>query len=155
MHIRLLAALAMSALFAPSLAVGQTVPGDVTFEVPINLTRLNPEISRVMITCVIYSSALVDNQRQSKGRWIPRGLPGQLEVPVTAGRIERTVDVVVRVPAGALKEIDAKNAAANYECSIMAGTRSGSWVSLGDDPLARAGFEVRPVLQILTGNFTW
>ncbi len=55
-------------LLAPGLAIGQTIPGDVTFEIPINLTRLDPAITKVLVHCVIYPAGTSAIERDAHGR---------------------------------------------------------------------------------------
>ena len=71
----------------------QTVPGDVTFDVPLNLTRLWGEITKVAVWCKISSDALVGTRNKQ--------LQAQLELPVAAGQLVTTARVVpvTRVPA--------------------------------------------------------
>ncbi len=53
-------------LLIPRIATTQTVPGDVTFEVPINLTWFNLQITRIDVTCSIFTDALA-NTRTIRG----------------------------------------------------------------------------------------
>ncbi len=153
MYVRTLAALATSVLLAPSLAVGQTIPGDVTFEVPINLTRLDPAITRVRVVCVIYSTAIPGHDRRIRGAPAPAGLAGNLEIPVSSGRVVTTANVVVRISPTALKDPAGKSA--NYECSIGAALRSGDWWWFGNDQQVPAPFRMASPPQSLTGTFMW
>ena len=77
---RCLSVVAASTLLLPSTAhaqQAQSIPGDVTFELPVNLTRISGAISKVMVTCNISSAALAGSPNKK--------LAAQVELPVVAG----------------------------------------------------------------------
>ena len=91
---RCLSVVAASTLLLPSTAhaqQAQSIPGDVTFELPVNLTRISGAISKVMVTCNISSAALAGSPNKK--------LAAQVELPVVAGQVVTTVGVVVPVTA--------------------------------------------------------
>ena len=154
------AALAAGMLGLCPPAWAQTIPGDVTFEVPLNLTRLDSRITQIDITCYITSDAIpaVDNRMGGENR---NRLVGEVTLPVTLGRLVTTANVVVPVAAGRL--VDPIGKSANYECMITAysaGTRSrtggtpAGWGFLEENS-ANPAFRFSPTPQPITGSFDW
>lgn len=132
----------------------QTIPGDVTFEVPVNLTRLSPYVSKVAVTCQFGST--IDLNIGTVG--MTSGATGVLykmvELPVSAGQVVTTAHVVVTVPSTP----DFKpGQSLMYQCALTAlssepGVGSG-WQPF--DPKYGTSFNVSPTPLPITGKFVW
>ncbi len=132
----------------------QTVPGDVTFEVPINLTRLSSYISKVAVTCQF--GTRIDPNIGTIGT--TSGSTGVLykmvELPVLAGQAVTTAHVVVTVPSTP----DFKpGQSLMYQCALTALSSEpgvgGSWQPF--DPKYGTSFNVAPTPLPITGTFIW
>lgn len=132
----------------------QTVPGDVTFEVPINLTRLSSYISKVAVTCQF--GTRIDPNIGTIGT--TSGSTGVLykmvELPVSAGQAVTTAHVVVTVPSTP----DFKpGQSLMYQCALTALSSEpgvgSSWQPF--DPKYGTSFNVAPTPLPITGPFTW
>lgn len=142
------------AFIAAGEAGAQTVPGDVTFEVPINLTRLSPYLSSAAVTCVfgnrVVDPASIGTTDSGKGVLVK-----QVELPVSAGQVVTTARVVIAVPA----TVEYKpGQTLYYQCVLSAlssepGAGSG-WQRLDQKPRS-ASLQVSPVPVPITGTFTW
>jgi hypothetical protein len=142
--------LCLSMLFGEVSA--QTVPGDVTFEVPINLTRLSPYLSKVAVTCQF--GTMIDPYigTTSSGKDV---LFNRVELPVSAGQVVTTARVVIAVPATPPYK---PGQVLNYECALSA-LSSDPMGGNGWQPLSQkvpvASLQVSPVPVPITGTFTW
>lgn len=148
---KLFAAVLLSSV-VPTLAVAQptsTVPGDVTFNVPLDLSRLDPSITRVAVTCKLG----LEGENLSSPSSLDV-LMGRVEIPVADGRVVGTVGVVIDVPPEPRFK---PGQAMRYECSLTAlssasGT-GGGWQSFD----AKNGpiFTVTPQPVTLRDTFNW
>ena len=147
-------------------ASDQTIPGDIIFEVPINLTRLSPSLTKLAVTCAfgrdpksltIYPNmgttiSGTDVFSKSSGTDV---LSNRVEFPVSAGQVVTTARVVIAAPATPTHK---PGAVLNYECALSA---------LSSDPLAGSGWhqlgekvpvtslQLSPVPVPIKGTFTW
>jgi hypothetical protein len=148
---RVLAAIATASLLATAVtSVAQTASGDVTFELPLNLTQMSSDITKVQVACSITSEAIPPNTQTPKGTLTGR-LTNQIELPVTQGKLVTTARVVIAT--GDLNDPIGKSA--TYECSIMgfsASLQHWSWFEENPDVPA---FRLTPMPQRMTGSFTW
>ncbi len=164
MQIRSMIATIVGGVALAGAAAAQTMPGDVTFEVPINLTRLAADITQIDVTCSIASDAIVAT-RVVRGATNAGKLAGHVVLPVTNGRVVTTANVVVKVAPGALQDPYGKYATATYDCMLtgysasIRAVRTGGGVPAGwdifDQNSAKPSFRVSPTPQRLTGSFTW
>src|SRR5688572_8954051 len=90
-------------LTTPNVVSAQTM---ITFEAPVKLTQLSPEVEKVGMYCDIKSDAIVAPT--------PGVLSGVDEVPVVAGQLVTTFRVVLIFPEGTLKAPVGKTA--SYTC---------------------------------------
>lgn len=163
MRLQIHAALLMCALILPGSAFAQTIPGDVTFEVPLNLTRLAPEIRQIDITCYITGEGIPNPRAGTRGAPREGRFTGQVVLDVTQGRLVTTANVVVPVQTADYSILTGKTA--NYECMITAysaGIRSvrgttGSPAGWGflDANSTNPAFRFSPTPQRITGSFVW
>lgn len=166
MYARVLAALAMTAVAFPAGAPEniryEPVPSDdVTFEVPINLTQLAPDITKVDVTCSITSEAIIAAARQGANKQ----LAGHTVFDVSNGQVVKpAATVVVAVPAERLAKPE--NVTFNWECRLTAysvGARPpppASRYAAGWDTFAdrhpKASFVLSPAPPaVLSGSFVW
>jgi hypothetical protein len=164
MQVRSMIAALTGCLLLAGTAAAQTIPGDVTFEVPINLTRLAADITKIDVTCTISSDAITAT-RVVRGVTNAGKLVGNVVLPVTKGRVVTTANVVVTVAPGALQDPYGKYSAATYECMLTgysagtAGRRTGGGLPAGwgvfEESSARPSFRLSPTPQRLTGSFNW
>jgi len=139
------------------LAEGKTTPGDVTFEVPLNLTRLWGEITKVAVWCKISSNALVGTRNKE--------VQAQLELPVASGQLVTTARVVV--PVTPTSFVDPTMAitpgptgqAANYDCKLsgfsMLPTSNGGGWHLFSAESTNPAFRLSPTPSPIKGSFVW
>ena len=162
MHLRIHAALWMCVLILPGWASAQTIPGDVTFEVPLNLTRLAPEIRQIDITCHITGKGIAMPRAGSRGAPREGGFTGHVVLDVVQGRLVTTANVVVPVQTADYSVLTGQTA--NYECMITAySSGSGGRTSRGtpagwnvlDSKSGNPSFRFSPTPQPITGSFVW
>lgn len=132
--------LVLAALSAPRSLAAQTM---VTFEVPVNLTQLAPEITNVRVYCAITSTAIVAPTAGSQS--------GYDELPVLGGKLVTTMRVVITFPAGSLQAPTGKTA--QYECVLQGVWASG--VGGFSETTSNTVFQLKPTPPPLTGNFVW
>lgn len=140
----LLATLVITTLSTPNVGSAQTM---ITFEAPVKLTQLSPEIEAVGMFCSIKSDAIVAPT--------PGGHSGIDDVQVVAGQLVTTFRVVLTFPDGTLTAPVGKTA--NYSCELRARTKLGT-SAFGDPatvPGLRPEFVVKPVPPTVRGSFVW
>jgi hypothetical protein len=135
-----IATLIVSAIGMASRAAAQETvqSNDVTFEVPLSLTRLSPNISRVAVTCTV--------------NYLRTPTTARVEIPVAAGDVIGTVPVVVVLSATDFKQ----GATVSYECTLTGFStdlRMGGWLPF--DPKNGESFTVSPAPKPILGTFTW
>lgn len=144
-------------ILSPAAVPAQTVPGDVTFEAPINLTRMWGEITKVAVWCTISSEVLIGTRTKK--------LSAQLELPVSAGQLVTTARVVVPVPTTAFTDptmaitSGPTGKPASYQCSLsgfstLPTNYGGGWHQFSADSTNPA-FRLSPTPASLTGSFVW
>jgi hypothetical protein len=125
-------------------------PYDVTFQVPVNVTRLATAVTKIRVLCQITSQAI-------RGATTSSGTPtdtvsGTLELPVSAGQVVSPATVVVPVTS-----LDTSNGrtSASYKCILQGTTTTDPrWYEFFDSGSAGA-FRVSPTPDPITGTFTW
>lgn len=127
-----------------------SLPGDVAFDVPVNLTRLSRFIERVAVECRF--GDLTDDLKT---------LSSRQEIPVSAGQVVGDVRVVVSVDPYAATFKPGQTL--NYECTLSGlivrdpstgeGPTITGWQRL-DDKL-EPSVAVSPLPAPLTGSFVW
>lgn len=126
-------------------AEGKSIPGDVTFEVPLNLTRLSPYISMVAVTCKFGRDITYDRETQTN----------RVELPVAAGQVVTTVSVVVAAPTTTIFKPGEK---LEYECALTALSsepRAGSGWQPFDPKAMGESLHVSPTPLPIKDSFTW
>jgi hypothetical protein len=123
---------------------------DVTFAVPVNLTKLSPSISKITVYCFIDSGALPQLSGQQNAL---RRVQNQVEITVSGGQVVQTVNVVV--PVGSLDL--SKGTSATYACKLSGySDRTKITLQFSDNPPAtQSEFRVSPTPSDLNGTFNW
>lgn len=162
----LFVSLVCAVLLAVPAGAQQAPNADVTFVVPLNLTRLVPELTRVRVNCGIESMVLAGNVRPGPPA-DPTGLSpgmrtiGTTEVAVVQGSVAQTVQVTVPV---AQSDFVASAGApsgrvAQYECAIVGYSASlqgwSRFVAGNPTGTGRSTFWLTPMPAIITGQFVW
>ena len=138
------AAVAISMLAGAPPCVAQA-SAEVTIKVPLNLTQFGADIPKVKITCLITSEAITNGTG-------PRQMMKEQEVPMTSGKVQETVSIVVSFtqldnPAG-------KSALVNCELKGW-DVAAQVWSSFGpnrSNPSFRSPTELSPSS---TSAFVW
>ncbi|HET8692036.1 MAG TPA: hypothetical protein VFM30_07895 [Steroidobacteraceae bacterium] len=145
-HIALVALL--TSLTALAASAQQAPPADVTFTVPLDLTRLHADVTRVRVTCTI-TSAVFGPRTGTAG---PRG---SAEAAVVQNAVVQTLQVTVPLAQSDFSA-NASGKTANYSC-VLEGNRANqsAWLPFG----ARTAYDDAAVLtpppSPLTGTFVW
>jgi uncharacterized protein YaaQ len=123
---------------------------DVTFAVPVNLTKLSSSISKITIFCTIDSAALPPRGTAQNA---PHLVQNQVDVPVSGGQVVTTVNVVVAVASLDLS----KGTSATYACKLSGySDRLKNYGLFSDNPPStQAEFKVSPTPADLNGSFNW
>jgi len=130
----------------------QTIPGDVTFEVPVNLTRLSPYLSKVAVTCMFGPRIDPNMGMTSQGTDV---LSNRVELPVSAGQVVTTARVVIAIPTTPLYKPEQ---VLTYQCTLSA-LSSEPMAGSGWQPLDQkapvASLQVSPTPLPITNTFNW
>lgn len=136
-----------------------SAPYDVTFEVPLNLTRLSPLITQIDVTCTITSKAVIASASGIAATTSARsttttGLSQSVKLSVAQGRVVDRANVVVPIPASRLQDPTGKTA--NYACKLTAYAPSSKagWGVL-EEKSADPAFRLAPTPKPITGSFVW
>lgn len=118
--------------------------GDVTFTVPLNLTQMSPDITKVAVWCRITGPAI--HTRSGN-------IQAQVELVPQAGQVVTTATVVVAWVNTDMT--DPTGTQATYTCSLSGFSNSlQRWDVFREDHLTPA-FRLKPTPTDLTGTFTW
>jgi hypothetical protein len=127
--------------------------GDVTFELPLNLTQVDSDIMKVEVKCFITSEAITPHSAAGlvyggDGRV----LGGMVELPVDGGQLVTTAQIVVPTNN---RLVDPIGKSATYACQIR-GYSIGqqNWGEFSETHSIPA-FRLTPTPEVLTGTFTW
>jgi len=119
-------------------------PYDVTFQVPLNLTRMSPEITKIRVLCSISTTAITSSTGS-------HNVSNAVELPVSGSQVVTTANVVVPVTT---LDTSNGNTSASYTCTIDGQSLTNSrWTSF--DERAVGAFKLSPTPQPITGTFTW
>jgi hypothetical protein len=150
--IHALALLGLAALSASG-AAQQADPADVTFDVPINLTRLPNEITKIKVACEVTSGAI---EAGYPHHTLPQGRrTGELEIPVSQGQVVATAQVVVSISSTHLDNPSGKQA--SYECRLLGfhAHPHNAWHDFQTVPQSDSVCRLTPKPAPFTGNFVW
>lgn len=136
--------LLLVAIAAPRSISAQTM---ITLEVPVNVTKLAPEVQKIRVMCNLNSEAIVP----ATAGGVP-SVTALDEVPVVGGQVVSTLRVVFTFPAGSLKEPIGKSA--RYECSLGGVTPNGTG-GFSDQIASTLPLYMKPPPPVIAGNFVW
>ncbi len=145
-----------AALGLTSHAAAQQGPVDVTFAVPLNLTRLDSGIPKVRVNCRLSSSAIIESINVPGSRPTTRDV--SVEIPVSQGSVVQTVQLLITLVPQELNNPSGRSA--TYECVLQAyDPATHRWNEFADDASGTHRFATGPVLtpapQTLSGQFVW
>jgi hypothetical protein len=127
-------------------AGAQSTAADVTFAVPLNLTNLSTDVTKVRVWCwFIYGTYQNQSARRS----------GELEIPVTARQVVTTAQVVVLLPAISPSSVGQSQ---NYTCELSLYSPSLGWSggSQFSSTEQSGSFKTtQPVPSRNSGQFQW
>lgn len=149
----------------------QTIPGDITFEVPVHLTRLSSYVSKVAVTCMIergvvpdpdpnhpeknYSRAVKAHPNMGTTSASREALFNTVELPVSAGQVVTTAHVVVTVPSTPPFK---PGESMMYECALTASSSEngvgGGWKPFSPKEKGTS-LNVSPTPLPIWGTFVW
>lgn len=118
--------------------------GDVTFTVPLNITQMSPDITKVAVWCRITGPAI--HTRSGN-------IQAQVELVPQAGQVVTTATVVVAWVNTDMT--DPTGTQASYTCSLSGFSNSlQRWDIFREDHPTPA-FRLKPTPTELTGTFVW
>ena len=145
MMLRLISATVAACLLVTPLPCSGQASYELTFKVPLNLTQISPSISKVAVSCIISSPAIISNARGQLGK------QEELSMTGTGGQLVRDVNVVIL--ASGLDNPVGK--AATYSCTLSGfSTVAGRW-DVFSATATIAEFRVTATPLPLEGNFPW
>lgn len=130
---------------ARSATAQTTTDPEIKFTMPLNLTQISSDISKVAVWCYITSQGVITTR---DGR-----LQAQVELPVSGGQLVTTVTVSVAAPSASLSDPIGKPA--TYSCSLSGYSTSLQRWDLFNATSTVAAFRLSPTPQPITGSFTW
>ena len=139
------------------LAIGAMVSAqssDVTIRVPLNLTQLAPDISRVRVICTVRSPVVRSSSNILVDEALIAAPAGARYVVVSGGQAVATLDVAVPIPASSFTG-PAVGQNATWECALTGFSTSGNRWDAFNATHANPAFRLSPTPGAITGNFTW
>lgn len=148
MHARVSVAIVAGYLFAlPVAANAQSIAGDVTLQIPLNLTKLSTDLTAVAVRCRLWSDAI--RARGPSGQPTNEVLRSSGPVPVTGGQVVTTVNVVMPIES----LVNPSGQTATYLCNLV-GLIGGAGEDMTGDNTNPAR-RLTPSPGGLRGTFTW
>jgi len=147
-------AMAALVLGVPCSAAAQTF---VSFDVPLNLTQVSPDIEKVRITCQFGGSdglVIVDKYLYTEADKFAAGLWRQQEFPVMAGQV--VINARMVFPIGAdLLPANPVGKEVKYDCVLMGFSKSLKVWNSFNETHAVAAFRLKPTPEQIIGSFVW
>ena len=141
---RTLAALMMACLTAPSSSAAQTTQAEVTLKVPVNLTQLGPDVSKIIVGCSIRSDAITTGGTN-------REVTRTQELPVSGGAVVTTASIVFSFTG--LDNPVGKSA--SIVCSLNGWSASqGTWTQFTPGA-ANPAFRTTTTVSMIDASYTW
>ena len=119
----------------------------LTLEIPVNLTKLHPDVQQVQANCNLISAAIVVGNISPNN---PTRV-GRDQVPVMGGQVASTFRVLYELPADVMKDPIGKTA--EYQCNLIGYTSKG-WAMFSEDDPASPMY-LKPVPKVIVGTFVW
>ncbi|MGC4028503.1 MAG: hypothetical protein QM696_06505 [Steroidobacteraceae bacterium] len=162
--LRILPATCLALLIMRDAGAQQPQNATVTFVVPVDLTRLMPDISRVRVSCGITSLVLKTPSLQASGTGLSRryNLVGFNEIAVTQGAAVKS-PLFVHVSVAESDFLPAtgnpSGQVAEYECALVGhSTASNSWgefIAVNPARTSNSMYWLTPLPSKITGQFVW
>jgi hypothetical protein len=143
-----LAILVTSLVAAQDLVVAQVSGGDVTLQIPMKLTKLSTDITKVTVSCTLDSQAL---RYDEQGRQTTRIFADSGDVPVSHGQLVTTLSIVF---TKFTLMINPAGVTATYSCFLTGTDRTGMTANFSDSSTFPQ-FRVTPTPPPLRGTFVW
>lgn len=142
--------IALCLTITPLAASSQATDPTITFTMPLKLTNISPDISKVGIWCRIRSTALLTRDNR---------VSTQVEFPVRSGQV---VSFEYQPVSTATVEVKATNLDANalgkdasYECTLTGFSNSLQRWDMFNESHTVPAFRLSPTPAPLTGVFVW
>ena len=154
---RIFAATAMSWMITtPRSVAAQTVVTTITFSIPLNLTRLSPDLARVRLVCAILpGGSLVYSKYENDAisTFDVNALP-KADLPVVGGQVQATLSVDYPIWDGWLKS-GISGSTNQYECRLQGfSMASQSWDFFSATP-KDPSFLLTPAPAPIKGSINW
>lgn len=149
-----LACTGIAAIACAPPAAAQQVPVEVTFEVPLNLTRLPSRIPKVRVRCELRSSAIIESINVPGSQPLLRN--AEVEVPVSQGEVVQAARIIFTLQPQELDNPSGKQA--SYECELRAYDSAGqARIAFGDSQATRnySSMNLTPAPAPIAGTFVW
>lgn len=143
----------MATITSPGAAQTATT---VTFTMPVTLTQLSPDLSRVRMVCAILPNVVLvysPGEDLAVKSFDVNVLPKD-ELPVTSGQLSATLRVVYPIDAGWLKR-DPAGTTSQYECRLQGfSTSLQLWEFFSSTPKWPV-FLLNPAPAPVKSSFNW
>lgn len=142
--------IASLALSTAGSAHAQGSSSDVTFEMPLNVTRLHPAITSLKVSCTISSMAL---SRSGPGTAGTANRTAETVIAATGGSIVQTVQVVVPLIDSDFNN-NPSGQQATYKCMLLMQEPGGrsSWAEFRN---INPTYALTPTPTTISGAFVW
>jgi hypothetical protein len=143
MKSRFLSLLLLASVSLSSGAVAQTSSPDLRFVIPLNLSNLPADMSRIAVEC---DAGLPPGGKESMRK-------GRYEVAVVDGMVDTVVTVVIATAGDPWKP----GQTLSYTCALLAySSARNTWITYGEklSPDNRS-FALSPTPAPITGSFVW
>ena len=140
---------ACAAIAVPVPAGAQQAPVDVTFQVPLNLSRLPASVATIRVSCTLNSAAILRHPGERLSQAYVRAVSA--EFPVSQGEVVQTAQLVISLESAELDSPSGKQA--TYECDLFgfdAGRQTWTPFRVGHGDLI-----LTPTPAVLSGQFVW
>jgi hypothetical protein len=135
-------------MLATGPAGAQSTSADVTFAVPLNLTNLAADITKVRVRC---SFLHVGSSAPAPG--LDRA--GEVEIPVTGRQVVTTAQVVVMVPSTAIGSGISAGTGQRYVCALDGYSAALGWRDFSDRDTTGSFKTTQAVTTSVSGMFQW
>jgi hypothetical protein len=150
-HVACTTMIGLTVIAVAGAARAPQAPVEVTFAVPLNLTRLPSNVPKVRVRCELNSGAFADSANTALVRPYQRTV--QKEITVSQGDAVQTAHLVITIQPGELDNPSGKQA--TYECELRAfDATQQAWVFFGARS-SQSHVELTPTPAPITGAFVW
>jgi hypothetical protein len=134
----------MAMLAVPASSAAQTAEAEVTLKVPVNLTQLGPDVSKIRIGCTIRSVAISTGNANGE-------VTNTQEIPVSGGQVVTTASL-----AFSFTRLDNPvGKSAFITCSLDGWSApQQAWIQFTGGA-TNPSFRISPSLGLIGGAFAW